>query len=111
MRIKLNEDQELLRDTVRRFADEVVRPRAKEIDESGVFPRDFFDEAGGGPHGARPPAHRRVREGSRGILVEHGVLHGLRNQAGGVQAGRRVGRRIYYPASDVARIILGGDKI
>jgi butyryl-CoA dehydrogenase len=47
MRIKLNEDQELLRDTVRRFADEVVRPRAKEIDESGVFPRDFFDEAGG----------------------------------------------------------------
>ena len=26
-------------------------------------------------------------------------------------SGRRVGRRIYYPASDVARIILGGDKI
>ncbi len=46
MRIKLNEEQELLRDTVRRFADEVVRPRAKEIDESGVFPRDFFDQAG-----------------------------------------------------------------
>ena len=46
MRIKLNEDQELLREMVRRFADEVVRPRAKEIDESGVFPREFFDQAG-----------------------------------------------------------------
>ena len=46
MRIQLNEDQTLLRDTVRRFADEVVRPRAKEIDESGVFPREFFDQAG-----------------------------------------------------------------
>ncbi len=45
MRIKLNEDQVLLRDMVRRFADEVVRPRAKEIDESGVFPRQFFDQA------------------------------------------------------------------
>ena len=46
MRIKLNEDQKMLRDEVRRFADEVVRPRAKEIDETGVFPRDFFDQAG-----------------------------------------------------------------
>ncbi|MFQ5348812.1 MAG: acyl-CoA dehydrogenase [Thermoanaerobaculia bacterium] len=46
MRIKLNEDQVLLRDSVRRFADEVVRPRAKEIDESGIFPREFFDQAG-----------------------------------------------------------------
>jgi butyryl-CoA dehydrogenase len=45
MRIKLNEEQELLREMVRRFADEVVRPQAKEIDESGVFPRDFFDQA------------------------------------------------------------------
>ncbi len=46
MRIQLNEDQSLLRDTVRRFADEVVKPRAKEIDESGEFPRDFYDQAG-----------------------------------------------------------------
>ena len=46
MRIKLNEDQDLLRDMVRSFANDVVRPRAKEIDESGVFPREFFDQAG-----------------------------------------------------------------
>ena len=46
MRIELNEEQTLLRDTVRRFADEVVRPRAKEIDESGEFPREFYDQAG-----------------------------------------------------------------
>jgi butyryl-CoA dehydrogenase len=46
MKIELNEEQKLLRETVRRFADEVVRPRAKEIDESGEFPRSFFDQAG-----------------------------------------------------------------
>jgi len=45
MRIELNEDQTLLRDEVRRFADEVVRPRAQELDESGLFPRDYFDQA------------------------------------------------------------------
>jgi butyryl-CoA dehydrogenase len=46
MKIELNEEQKLLRDTVRRFAEEVAKPRAKEIDESGEFPRSFFDQAG-----------------------------------------------------------------
>ena len=46
MRIELNEEQKLLQETVRRFAEEVVKPRAKEIDESGEFPRAFFDQAG-----------------------------------------------------------------
>src|SRR5881227_3765841 len=46
MRIELNEEQKLLQESVRRFAEEVVRPRAKEIDESGEFPRSFFDQAG-----------------------------------------------------------------
>ncbi|HEY0556282.1 MAG TPA: acyl-CoA dehydrogenase [Thermoanaerobaculia bacterium] len=46
MRIELTEEQKLLQETVRRFAEEVVRPRAKEIDESGEFPRAFFDQAG-----------------------------------------------------------------
>jgi butyryl-CoA dehydrogenase len=45
MRIELTEEQKLLQETVRRFAEEVVRPRAKEIDESGEFPRSFFDQA------------------------------------------------------------------
>jgi butyryl-CoA dehydrogenase len=31
---------------VRRFADEEVQPRAREIDESGEFPREFYDQAG-----------------------------------------------------------------
>jgi butyryl-CoA dehydrogenase len=47
MQIQLSEEQLLLRDTVRGFAAEVVAPRAKQIDESGEFPRDFFDRAGG----------------------------------------------------------------
>jgi butyryl-CoA dehydrogenase len=46
MQIELTEEQTLLRDSVRRFAEEVARPRAKEIDESGEFPRRFFDRAG-----------------------------------------------------------------
>jgi butyryl-CoA dehydrogenase len=46
MEIQLSEEQLLLRDTVRRFADEVVRPRAKEIDQTGEFPRAFFGQAG-----------------------------------------------------------------
>src|SRR6185295_3851935 len=46
MRIELTEEQKLLQETVRRFAEEVVKPRAKEIDETGEFPRSFFDQAG-----------------------------------------------------------------
>ena len=46
MHIELTDEQNLLRETVRRFADEVVAPRAKEIDRTGEFPRDFFDQAG-----------------------------------------------------------------
>lgn len=46
MRIELSEEQKMLRETVRRFAEEVVKPRAKEIDESGEFPRDYYDQAG-----------------------------------------------------------------
>jgi butyryl-CoA dehydrogenase len=46
MRIELNEEQILLRDTVRRFAEGVVAPRAKEIDASGEFPLEFFRQAG-----------------------------------------------------------------
>jgi len=46
MQIELTEEQQLLQEMVRRFAEEVVAPRAKEIDQSGEFPRDFFDQAG-----------------------------------------------------------------
>jgi butyryl-CoA dehydrogenase len=46
MNLDLSEEQVLLRDTVRQFAGEVVRPRAAEIDQTGAFPRDLFDAAG-----------------------------------------------------------------
>jgi butyryl-CoA dehydrogenase len=46
MEIELTEEQQLLRQTVRRFAEEVVAPRAKAIDASGEFPLDFFRQAG-----------------------------------------------------------------
>ena len=46
MNLKLGEEQTLLRDEVRRFAEEVVAPRAKEIDESGEFPLAFYRQAG-----------------------------------------------------------------
>ncbi len=46
MHIELTEEQQLLKDSIRQFAEEVVKPRAKEIDESGEFPKDFFHQAG-----------------------------------------------------------------
>ncbi len=45
MHIELNDEQKLLREEVRRFAEEVVRPIAKEIDANGVFPRDTIRQA------------------------------------------------------------------
>ena len=46
MQIELSDEQVLLRESVRRFAVEVVAPRAKEIDASGEFPLDFYRQAG-----------------------------------------------------------------
>jgi butyryl-CoA dehydrogenase len=46
MNFDLTEDQELLQSTVRQFAQEVVRPGAARIDQSGEFPKDVFYEAG-----------------------------------------------------------------
>lgn len=46
MHIELSEEHKLLQESVRRFTDEVVAPRAAEIDQSGEFPRDFYDQAG-----------------------------------------------------------------
>ena len=45
MNIELNDEQRLLRDEVRRFAEEVVRPIAKEVDADGVFPVDSIAQA------------------------------------------------------------------
>jgi butyryl-CoA dehydrogenase len=46
MDFRPSEDQEMLRSTVREFAEDVVRPRAAAIDQSGEFPRDLFARAG-----------------------------------------------------------------
>jgi butyryl-CoA dehydrogenase len=46
MRFELSAEHRLLQENIRRFAEETVRPRAKEIDETGEFPREFFDQAG-----------------------------------------------------------------
>ena len=46
MNLDLTEEQQLLRDSVRAFAEDVVRPRAAVIDQTGEFPRDLFRAAG-----------------------------------------------------------------
>jgi butyryl-CoA dehydrogenase len=43
--LELTEDQKLLQRTVREFAEAEVRPRARELDETGHFPRDLFRQA------------------------------------------------------------------
>ena len=45
MNIELTEEQALLRKTVREFAESEVKPLAKEIDETGRFPRETFKKA------------------------------------------------------------------
>jgi butyryl-CoA dehydrogenase len=46
MDFELSEDQALLQASVRDFAEEIVRPRAARIDQTGEFPKDIFIEAG-----------------------------------------------------------------
>jgi butyryl-CoA dehydrogenase len=46
MDFQLTEDQSLLLSAVREFAQDVVRPRAASIDQTGEFPRDIFAQAG-----------------------------------------------------------------
>ncbi len=44
--MKLTPEQEMVRKTVRKFAEEVVEPRAKEIDETCEFPWDVVKQMG-----------------------------------------------------------------
>jgi butyryl-CoA dehydrogenase len=46
MNLDLSEEQQLLQASVREFAEEVVRPQAAHIDQTGEFPRATFARAG-----------------------------------------------------------------
>jgi butyryl-CoA dehydrogenase len=43
--LELTEEQKLLQKSVREFAESEVKPHAKELDETGRFPRDLFKKA------------------------------------------------------------------
>lgn len=43
MNFELNDEQRLIRETVRQMAREVIAPRAAEVDEKGIFPRENFE--------------------------------------------------------------------
>jgi butyryl-CoA dehydrogenase len=43
--LELTEEQKLLQKSVREFAESEVKPLAKELDETGRFPRDVFEKA------------------------------------------------------------------
>ncbi len=45
MNLELTEEQKLLEKEVREFAEAEVKPRARELDETGRFPRDLFAKA------------------------------------------------------------------
>jgi len=45
MNLELTEEQKLLQKTVREFAESEVRPLARELDETGHFPRELFRQA------------------------------------------------------------------
>ncbi len=46
VQMPLNEELELLRETVRRFAEQEITPRAEEIDRSNTFPQDLWPKLG-----------------------------------------------------------------
>jgi len=46
MLVELDEDQRLLRETIRKFVEKEVVPKAQEIDHEDRFPRDLFLELG-----------------------------------------------------------------
>jgi alkylation response protein AidB-like acyl-CoA dehydrogenase len=43
MDFELSEELEALRDSVRRLAQDKIKPRAREVDRTGEYPQDFFD--------------------------------------------------------------------
>ena len=43
MEFELSEEHRLIKDTARRIARDVVAPRAKELDETGEYPHDYFE--------------------------------------------------------------------
>lgn len=43
MDFELSEEHRLIKDTARRIAKDVIAPRAKEVDETGEYPHDFFE--------------------------------------------------------------------
>lgn len=45
MEFELSEEQQMMRQMVRSFAEKVVKPRAAEIDETDEFPKDIFKAA------------------------------------------------------------------
>ncbi|MFC4023036.1 acyl-CoA dehydrogenase family protein [Oceanobacillus longus] len=46
MNFELTKEQTMIKKMVRDFAEEVIRPRAIEIDTKAVFPKDIFDQMG-----------------------------------------------------------------
>lgn len=47
MDFDLNEEQKMIQDTIRKFADEEIAPFAAENDKKGEFPRDIFEKLAG----------------------------------------------------------------
>ncbi len=43
MDFELNEEHRMIKETARRIARDVIAPRAKEADQTGEYPHDFFD--------------------------------------------------------------------
>src|SRR5713226_3561628 len=47
LNLELSDEQKLLQKSVREFAESEVKPLAKELDETGRFPRETFKKAAG----------------------------------------------------------------
>ena len=80
----LGEEAAMIRETVARFADEVIAPRAEEIDREDAFPRDLWPAMGElGLHGIT------VRRGRRRARAR---LSRARHRDRGSEPRERLGR-------------------
>ena len=62
MDLELTEEQKLLQKSVREFAESEVKPMAKELDETGRFPKELFRKAITKCHRARVKSSASKRE-------------------------------------------------
>src|SRR2546425_9926458 len=106
MNVELTEEQRMIRDVARDFAEKELRPIAGAIDHEARFPREtvrrmgelglmgiFIPEAWGGSGGDAASYTVAVEEDSRGCASHSGILSANNSLFGGPRGARRAAKQ------------------